>query len=375
MKLCGYEMKKGQTKIVSLPVMKHTVLRAICICGSERKDAPTLVVTAGVHGCEYVGIEAAFRLAEHLSQRNLRGNVIILPIVNQSGFVGGYKRIVPEDGVNLNRAFPSNVSINTGLSAHIAKAIERYIYPEADFLLDLHCGDWNESLIPFVFYPAAGEDEVNERSKRAARSLTVPYCVRSFSKNGLYSYAVQKGIPALLLERGCAGRWSEQEAEETVGDVLRLLTFLCIYENEGACTKTKKSMQYTEETQNKEEKERQVKQGEQKEVNMEHIQIDIETAQYEESDADGFWYPRVSAGEAITQGQLLGIFVPMENRWNLEGPEAKRCKIFAQFTGVVLYLTEALGVCEGEALIAYGKTQLVNGEGGMPARIHKKNDR
>lgn len=354
MTLCGCEIKKGETKIVPIPVKDRMELKAICVCGSESKDSLTLVVTAGVHGCEYVGIEAAFRLAERLSEMTMRGNVIIVPVVNQSGFIGGYKQIVPEDGVNLNRAFPADAATNTGLSAHIARTIEEHIYPEADFLLDLHCGDWNEALTPLVFYPAAGEKEVNERAEQAARCLSVPYRVRSFAKNGLYSYAVQSGIPALLLERGCAGRWSEREVEETMADVLRLLAFLRICETEETGKDSGKDSADAGVTDV-----RATDTGAAGAVGpkqREHMQIDITTAVYEESDTDGFWYPCVSAGETVEKGQLLGTFVPMESKWETNHSAEDRREIYAQFPGVVLYLTEALGVCGGEALVAYGRS-------------------
>ena len=54
---------------------------------------------------------------------------------------------------------------------------------------------------------------VNQVSLDAAKVLTVPYRVRSTAKNGLYSWAVQRDIPALLIERGGRGfglnrRWT-----------------------------------------------------------------------------------------------------------------------------------------------------------------------
>ena len=44
-------------------------MEGICICG--KNQGKTLVITAGVHGCEYVGIEAAKRMAEFLEPMEL----------------------------------------------------------------------------------------------------------------------------------------------------------------------------------------------------------------------------------------------------------------------------------------------------------------
>ena len=59
-----------------------------------------------------------------------------------------------------------------------------------------------------------------------AKVLTVPYRVRSTAKNGLYSWAVQRDIPALLIERGGQGLWSEQEVDACCEDVRSLLRHL-----------------------------------------------------------------------------------------------------------------------------------------------------
>lgn len=164
-------------------------LNAICLCGAAR--GRTLVVTGGVHGCEYVGPQALRRLAGELDPARLSGNVILLPLANPSAFYAGAKQVVPEDGVNLNRAFPGDSA--GSLSARLAFALETALYPEADLLADLHSGDCNEALHPLVFFPTAGEEMVNQVSLAAAKVLTVPYRVRSTAKNGLYSWAVQRG--------------------------------------------------------------------------------------------------------------------------------------------------------------------------------------
>ena len=64
------------------------------------------MVTAGVHGCEYVGILALQKLAETLDCATLFGQVILLPLVNSKGFFAGVKQLNPADGRNLNREFP-----------------------------------------------------------------------------------------------------------------------------------------------------------------------------------------------------------------------------------------------------------------------------
>ena len=58
-------------------------------------------VTAGVHGCEYIGILAVSRLIQELDPRQMKGEVVFLPIANEGGFYKEIKQLVPEDGCLL----------------------------------------------------------------------------------------------------------------------------------------------------------------------------------------------------------------------------------------------------------------------------------
>lgn len=307
---CGEEIKEGQKRTISIPVPAAPAIDGVCFCG--KRKGKTLVITAGVHGCEYVGVQAVKSIIEEINPLEMSGNLILLPLVNRDGFYGGAKGIVPEDGINLNRAFPGKE--DGSLSFRIAYALERALYPAADFLADLHSGDCNEALRPLVFFPVAGGEEVNRLSKEAAETLTVPYRVRSTAKNGLYSYAVQCGIPSLLIERGGQGLWSWEEVKACKADIYALLGHLEIL-GEGK--------------KNQEQKE-------------------IAETDYVQASLDGLWYPQVTIDQMVCKGQLLGRLESL--RGEVLG------EVRAKFNGVVLYHTTALGVKAQEALIAYGHT-------------------
>lgn len=219
---CGETLSPGECKWVQIPVPGTHPLECICLCG--KNPGQTLVVTAGVHGCEYVGVQALRALAQELDPSTMTGNVILLPLANPYGFYPGAKRVVPEDGVNLNSAFPGDKDGTLG--RRLAFALEDSLYPAADFLADLHSGDCNESLHPLVFIPIAGEQTVNSAALEAAKVLSVDYRVRSTARNGLYSWAVQNGVPALLIERGGQGQWSQQEVDACKADVRSLMGYL-----------------------------------------------------------------------------------------------------------------------------------------------------
>ena len=302
------DVSPGEKKWVEIPVPGGEVLRGMCLRGAS--SGPRLVVTAGVHGCEYVGVEALRRLIKELEPGEMKGSVFLLPLANPQGFYAGAKQVVPEDKVNLNRAFPG--SPQGSAAFRLAWALEQTLYPGADFLADLHSGDCNESLQPLVFFPQEGEKEVCRAARQAAQVLNVPYRVSSTAKNGLYSWAVQQKIPALLIERGCQGLWSEEEVKACQEDVLGLLCHL------GICSGPVPAP----------------------------LQREITKAWYVEGEEEGFWYPQVQAGDMVKKGQLLGVVE------NLEGSVI--CRVQAESDGVVLYHTTALGVGKNEPLIAYG---------------------
>ena len=101
MTLCGFEIAPGEKRQVKLPVPGGEPLEAWLLCGAH--PGKTLVVTAGVHGCEYVGILALQKLVETLDCATLFGQVILLPLVNSKGFFAGVKQLNPADDRNLNR--------------------------------------------------------------------------------------------------------------------------------------------------------------------------------------------------------------------------------------------------------------------------------
>ena len=88
---CGTQLLPGEQKPAAVPVPGAAPLTAFCFCG--KKPGKTLVVTAGVHGCEYVGIQALRRLAQELDPETLSGSVVLLPLANPSAFYAGSKQV------------------------------------------------------------------------------------------------------------------------------------------------------------------------------------------------------------------------------------------------------------------------------------------
>lgn len=71
----------------------------------------------------------------------------------------------------------------------------------------MHSGDINEEMIPLGFCPSKADKAVINVAKEVVKRMPVGIRIPSISINGLYSYAVKKGSPSVLLEIGGAGRW------------------------------------------------------------------------------------------------------------------------------------------------------------------------
>ncbi len=164
---------------------------------------PLLAISAGVHGGEYPGIEAAIRTAARLDARTVRGAVIIVHIVDVPAFLGRHIYICPLDGKNPNRVFPGSPSGTA--SERLAHALFTNVIARAHAYVDLHGGDINEALVPFTILVESGSPEVDARAMAMARAYGIRYVVRGRVAGGTYAAAAGQGIPAILTEAGGQG--------------------------------------------------------------------------------------------------------------------------------------------------------------------------
>ncbi len=178
----------------------------IAIRGHE--PGPAVLVTAGVHGSEYVSIDAAVQLAASLDPTAVHGQVLCLPLLNPAAFKERVAYVSPVDRLNLNRTFPgkSDGTLTERLAALLLSKAIRH----ADALLDLHGGDLPEALFPFSLYYETGDPALDERSRQMAMAFGSPAVIvhrqASAPISGLtVTAAGEMGVPAILAEDGGAG--------------------------------------------------------------------------------------------------------------------------------------------------------------------------
>ena len=157
-----------------------------------KEAGKTVLVTAGIHAAEYVGIQSAIESADHLQVEKIAGTVVIVKVINRQAFEQRSGSEGFEDGVNLNRVFPGKP--DGSQMERLAYAIEKELFPGVDFYIDLHSGDSYERLTPYVYYAGVARESVVEQSREMAEQTDVPYMVRScVAKGGCYNYAASLG--------------------------------------------------------------------------------------------------------------------------------------------------------------------------------------
>lgn len=275
------------------------------------KPGKTVVVTGGIHGGEYPGIETAIRLAANLDPSEISGRLAIVHPANPRAFFAKLQYLGPDDGKNLNRMFPGK-ALGT-VSERIAYAISTELFPIADFYMDLHGGDIHEALVPFVIYPSACDPEVSRVSAEAASRMGIPYVVGAASTNGTFGCAAQAGVPGFLAEIGQCGLWSEEEVASYLRGVSNVLAYLGVLPGPGLDLGP---------------------------VTRLPGMVGAIAAQ------SGCWYPSVKPGDRVEKGQKLG-----EIRDFFARPLGE---YFAPQDGTMLFVVTSLAINEGEPLAALG---------------------
>src|SRR5919202_3926765 len=185
----------------------------------------TFLLTAGIHAAEYTGTLAALRVAHQVRPEHVHGSIVIIPLLNRPGFFERSVYVNPEDGQNLNRAFPGSPdgTWSQRFAFHLLNDVVRHF----DRAMDLHAGDMVEALEPFLGYRSTGNAEVDRRSREmvdahgGARwvSVGVPTGERA---GMLYGAAAEAGVPAILAESGGRGLVEEEAIARHVDGVLNI---------------------------------------------------------------------------------------------------------------------------------------------------------
>jgi hypothetical protein len=208
----------GQRMVVDIPFGKlytHTELNIGAHVIHGKRPGPVLLITAALHGDEINGVEICRRLLRLPRLNNLKGTLVVVPIVNTYGFVQ-QSRYLP-DRRDLNRSFPG--SEKGSLGSRMAWQFTDRILKKCTHVIDLHTGAIHRSNYPQV--RATSKDKV---SLKMAESFNAPIIIKAASRDGtMRGTANGLGIPIILYEAGEALRFDEQAINIGVRGIVNVM--------------------------------------------------------------------------------------------------------------------------------------------------------
>ena len=294
---------------VSPGVDSGTRIPITVVHGSEA--GPVLALIAGTHGYEYPPITALRQIRRDLDPTGLSGTVIIVHVANMPSFLGRTIYYSPVDGKNLNRSYPGDP--DGTVSERIAHAVTPEVINQADYLVDLHCGDGNEALRPYLYMAVTGDPELDAAIRGMALAFGIDHIVIDRARLGsgpsLYTdmTALERGIPAITTETGQLGSNDPVWVNMAVRGVWNLLRHLNMVEGD---------------------------------VESSGEVVWLEDYRVVTSPGTGIFQAAVRDGYAIAAGGLLGVLV------DFFGDPIAAVK--APFAGIVNYVVATPPVSEGE---------------------------
>jgi predicted deacylase len=188
------------------------------------RPGPVLALIAGNHGYEYPPILALQKLRGEVDAEKLAGTLLMVHVANMPSFLGRTVYFSPVDGKNLNRVYPGRP--DGTVSERIAHAITNEVIAKAEYVLDLHCGDGNESLRPYVYKTVTGKAEIDEAIRRLVLAFGIDHIVVDRNRpadpaKSMYcsTTAITRGKPAATIESGFLGGTDAESVERIVRGV------------------------------------------------------------------------------------------------------------------------------------------------------------
>jgi len=312
----GITVKPGERKVIELPVAKlytHTNLTIPLqvICG--KLAGPRLFISAAIHGDELNGVEIVRRLIKTNGLKNLRGTLIVVPVVNVFGIIQ-HSRYLP-DRRDLNRSFPG--SKRGSLAARLAHIFLEEIVSQCDYGIDLHTGAIHRSNLPQI-----RADLDDPETKELAEAFSVPVLLNANLRDGsLRQAASEHGVKVLLYEAGEALRFDELSIRAGVRGILHIMRKLTMLKASKAQRKH-------------------------------HEPFIARSSSWERAPESGLLRSIAPLGMRVKKGDLLGVISDPSDMFDPTEYEVK-----SQYDGLVIGKSNIPLVNEGDALFHIARFQ------------------
>lgn len=162
--------------------LEHTTLWAhhffpvTVIVGPNAERGKGLLAIGSTHGDEIEGPVAIAHLLRELRTEDVLGRIILVPVLNVMAFKAN-RRETPDDGVNLNRAFPGDPQ--GSITYRLADLVTQSLLPQVHTVLDIHSGGDVARFLPTTsFHWVADSDqrrEIEETARGFGARFTMVY--------------------------------------------------------------------------------------------------------------------------------------------------------------------------------------------------------
>ncbi len=282
------------------------------------RPGPVFALIAGNHGYEYPPIIALQRLRAGIDPEKLAGTIVMVHVANMPSFLGRTIYFSPVDGKNLNRVYPGNPEGT--VSDRIAYAITTEVIEKADYVLDLHCGDGNEWLRPYVYQTVTNNAEMDASIARLALAFGIDHILVDRNRptdpaRSMYcsTTAITRGKPAMTIESGYLGTTDPQCVAEIVSGVRGVLRELQMMDDGPAPL-------------------------------MKPVYLD--PSEVVSSPETGILYPHVERDQHVTKGTILAHITDFFGTTIAEVP--------APIDGLVLYIVTTPPITKGQPIGCIG---------------------
>lgn len=290
-----------------------------------KNKGPVFTVIAGIHGYEYPPIIAVQELLNDIKPENINGALIIVPVASVESFQKRTPFVNPLDGKNLNNAFPG--SKDGTPTDKIADFITKEIISNSDIFLDIHGGDANEDLLPFVcFYDRKDNGDRTDLALNLSKAsgmkniVSYPYSLKP-SDQSKYAFkeATQQGITSLSIEAGKLGTVQRENVDLIKNAVFSMLKFSGNYKGRISVEKGSELQRFFS--------------------NQDYIRVP----------ENGIFYSMLKSGDEVRKNQILGYITDEFGN--------RKKDIISQSDGIILYKIGTPPVNINETLFCIGIIQ------------------
>jgi len=181
----------------------------------------TVLITAGLDGDEYAGIEAAYTLIELYSKQKFDGRLIILPIVNIPGFEAGISWN-PIDQKYPKHIFPGKEKGSS--TEKLMHWLSDNFVRDVDLWIDLHSGASTEMLEPFVWFWETKNKVINQKAFGCLKKIKSSRIVFQKEKEAFTENIAKQKTAYVLLESGQLGQRNKKDIKQHVDWVKQILS-------------------------------------------------------------------------------------------------------------------------------------------------------